>query len=239
MTTKLSRLPAEYLAALRSQRKPGAKVSLSSAARLGRRAVALGLETLDLARIHAQALTTLLRPERSTRFRAGTIARAKAFFAEAVIPIEKTHRAALQADRHLRQVNRTLRQRMAESSVSVRDLKRGIARRQASERVLKKSAKHRHHLLAESRRLEKHARLLTHEFLAAQEGEWQKSSRQLHDQIAQILLGIQVRLLTLKKAARANTGSLKKDIASTQKLVQQSGRTIKQFAHEFGLPHEA
>ena len=100
------------------------------------------------------------------------------------------------------------------------------------------SGKQRTELLEESRRLQQHSRHLTHEILSAQEDEWRKISRQLHDEIAQILLGINVRLLTLKKAAKANTGSLKKEIASTQRLVEKSVRTINQFAHEVGLHHE-
>jgi signal transduction histidine kinase len=117
-------------------------------------------------------------------------------------------------------------------------LKRGIVRRRAADQALKRSGKHGVKLLAESRRLREHLRHLTHEILSAQEDERQKISRQLHDEIAQTLLGINVRLLTLKNAAQANAAGLKKEIASTQRLVKQSVLTINQFAHEFGLHHE-
>jgi signal transduction histidine kinase len=238
MKDKLSRLSEQYLAALHKHLKSSPAASSPPAIRLGRQAVALGLETLDLARIHEQALTTLVAPGGSARTRERTIQRAKTFFAEAVAPIEKTHRAALKADFHFKQLNQTLRQRAVESSDSARHLKQGILQRQAAEAALKQSGRHRAKLLAESRRLQQHSRHLTHEILSAQEAEWHKISHQLHDEIAQILLGINVRLLTLKKAARANTGSLKKEIASTQRLVRQSVRTINQFAYEVGLHHE-
>jgi signal transduction histidine kinase len=124
-----------------------------------------------------------------------------------------------------------------ESSASARRLKRGIVQRQAAEQALEKSGKHRVELLAESRRLQKHFRHLTHELLSAQEHEWHKTSHHLQDEIAQTLVGINIRLLTLKEAAKANTQGLKKEIASTLWLVRQSVRTINGVAHEFGLHH--
>lgn len=236
--TKLSRVSDQYLAALRRHLKPGAKANLEPATRLGHQAVALGLETLGLARIHERALTTLVALGDSGTSSEAMIKRARSFFAEAVAPIEKTHRAGLKADIHLRELNQKLRQRTVERSASARHLKQSILQRQAAEAALKKSGEQRAKLLAESRRLQWHSRHVTHEILSAQEDEWQKIGRQLHDEIAQILLGINVRLLTLKKAAKVNTGSLKKEIASTQRLVRQSVKTINRFAREFGLQHE-
>ena len=79
---------------------------------------------------------------------------------------------------------------------------------------------------------------LTRQLFSAQEDERHKSSHQLQDEIAQLLLGINVRLLTLRKAAKAGAGTFKKEIASTQRLVGQSVRTTNRFAHEFSLHHE-
>jgi signal transduction histidine kinase len=84
-------------------------------------------------------------------------------------------------------------------------------------------------LVKESRRLQKHLRHLTHQILSAQEEERKKISRDLHDEIAQTLLGINVRLLTLKNGATANTESLQKEIASTQRLVKESVKTMSRF----------
>jgi len=80
---------------------------------------------------------------------------------------------------------------------------------------------------------------LTHQILTAQEDKRKKISRDLQDEIAQTLLGINVRLLTLKKEAALNAEGFKKDIASTQRLVDKSVKTIKRFAREFGKHHEA
>ena len=238
MKTGLHRLSEKYLAALRRHTKPGVKSGARSAAQLGRAAVALGLETLDLARIHELAITTLASPDSPAGARKQLIKQAKTFFLEAIAPIEQKHRSARKADAHVEQLRQTLRRRTVESSASARHLQRGIVQRQAAEAALKRSGKQRQQLLAESGRLQKQSRRLTHKILLAQENEWQQVSRQLHDEIAQTLLGIQVRLLALKQAAKVNTGSLKKEIARTQRLVKQSVRNIQKFAQEFGLHHE-
>jgi len=69
------------------------------------------------------------------------------------------------------------------------------------------------------------------------EDKRKRISRDLHDEIAQTLLGINVRLLTLKKEAAFNARGLKKEIVSTQRLVDKSVESIKRFAREFGIHH--
>ena len=58
-------------------------------------------------------------------------------------------------------------------------------------------------------------------------------------EIAQTLMGINVRLLTLKRAAMGNRATLKKKIANTQRLVQESIRSINQFASELDTHKQA
>jgi signal transduction histidine kinase len=238
MKADLSKLSERYLAALRKHLESGSKIGLPPAAGLGRQAVALGLGTLELARIHELALRSQLSPGRPTGRRGGLIKRAKTFFAEVVTPIERTHRAVLLADGEVDRLRGALRQRTLDLSNSTRHLKRGVFQRQAAEAALKKSGKHRTRLLQESRRLQEHLRSVTREMLAAQEDERQRISRQLRDEIAQMLLGVHVRLLALRQGASSHTGNLKKEIASTQRLVKQSARTIQRFAGEFSLEHE-
>jgi signal transduction histidine kinase len=76
-------------------------------------------------------------------------------------------------------------------------------------------------------------RQLTHQVLAAQEDERHKISHELQDEIAQTLLGINVRLLSLKQEARSNTRGLKNEIASTQRLVAKSAQSVRQAARKF------
>jgi signal transduction histidine kinase len=79
---------------------------------------------------------------------------------------------------------------------------------------------------------------MTRQILAANELERKKMSLQLHDDIGQTLLGIHVRLLALKKEVATKYTGLNQEIATTQRLVETAVKTINQFAHEFGIPHE-
>ena len=231
MKRKLTRLSRGYVTALREHLKEVPRGGLQSAHDWGCQAAALELETLDVARIHEDALATL----EASRSRDGLIKRAEIFFAEAITPIEKTHRAALKANVRLRQLSQTLGRRTVDLAASNRSLKQGIVQRKTVEQALRKSGEHSRKLLKESRRQQKHLQRLTHQLLSSQEDKRKKISRDLHDEIAQTLLGINVRLLTLKKEAATDASGLKKEIVSTQRLVDKSVKIIKQFAREFGI----
>jgi signal transduction histidine kinase len=130
----------------------------------------------------------------------------------------------------VRRLKKTLRQRTVELAASQRLRKRGIARCDALEDALRKKAGHDAKLLSESDDLRQCLRNLTRQTISAQEDERATISRKLHDGVAQVLLGIQVRLVALKKEAALNTAGLKKEIASTQRLVEKSARTLERFA---------
>jgi signal transduction histidine kinase len=196
--------------------------------------MALGLETLDLARIHEAALASL----EASSSRDGIIKQAQIFFTEVITPIETTHRAARETNGDLNRLTKTLSRRTAELAVSGRHLKRGIVQRKAAEEALKKSGKHRANLLERSRLMQEHLRHLTHQILLAQEDKRTKISRELHDEIAQTLLGINVRLVTLKQEATVDTKRLKKEIANTRCLVEKSKKTLSRFVRELGKQHD-
>jgi signal transduction histidine kinase len=238
METKLTRLSRRYATALRKHLKRGRRASLRPADRLGRLAMASGLETLDLARIHEIALARLVLPNYSSAIRERMIKRAEIFFAETTTPIETTHRAARETSGDLNRLTKTLGRRTVELAAAGRQLKRGIVQRKAAEEALKKSKKHRTNLLEQSRLAQEHLRQLTHQNLLAHEDTRKKISRELHDEIAQTLLGINVRLLALKREGTANTKGLKKEIANTQRLVEKSKKTLSRFVDELGKDHE-
>ena len=229
MKRTLIGLSRRYVTALRKHLKPGPRASLQPALRLGRRAVALGLETLELARIHERALVTL----QLSNSKNGFIKRAELFFADAITPIVETHRAARQGKMDLNRLNQTLGRRTAELAVTNRQLQRGILRRKTVEAALKQSGIHYTKLLKDSLQLQEGLRQLTHRVLVAQEDERKKMSCELQDEIAQTLLGINVRLLTLKQEARSNTKGLKHEIASTRRLVAKSAQSVRRVAREF------
>lgn len=235
MKRKLTNLSERYYKALKKHLKQGPRAGLRAAHGLGRQAVAIGLETLDVAKIHEKALAALEASSRSD----GLIQRAELFFKETITPIEKIHHNALKAGIRLDQKDRELVRRTVDLAASNRSLKRSIARRKRVEEALKKSGGHSRKVLEESRRLQKHLQKLAHQILTAQEEKRKNMSRDLQDQIAQTLLGINVRLLSLKKEAALNAEGFKKDIASTQRLMDRSVNSIKRFAREFGKDHEA
>jgi signal transduction histidine kinase len=230
MKQKLIQLSQHYVTALRKHLKASAGASLQPALRLGRRAVALGLETLELARIHERTLAAL----EISKSKDGPAKRAEIFFAEAIAPIVETHRAARQSKSELNRLNGTLDRRTAELATTNRQLLRGVIRRRRVEAALKKSGEHYAKLLKESLQLQEALRQLTHKVLAAQEDERKKISRGLHNEIAQTLLGINVRIISLKQEARNNTKGLQNEIASTQKLVLKSAKSVRRVAREFG-----
>ena len=220
---------------MRKHLKQGPRASLQPARGLGREAVAIGLETLDVARIHQEALAAL----EASSSRSGISKRAEIFFTEAIIPIEKTHHAALKANALSNQVNKTLDRLTGDLAISNRFLKQGIAQRKTAEEELRKVGKHYAKLLRESHLLHKHLRHLTHQILSGQETERKKISLELNDEIAQTLLAINVRLLTLKEAAKGNTVNMKKEIANTQQMVKESFESIDRFACELDIHQQA
>jgi signal transduction histidine kinase len=130
-------------------------------------------------------------------------------------------------------LNETLNRRTLELAATNRQLQRGLVRRKSVEAALKKSGEHYTRLLKDSLHLQDGLRQLTHQVLAAQEDERKKVSHELQDEIAQTLLGINVRLLSLKQESRTNTKGLKNEIASTQRLVVKSAKSVRRIAREF------
>jgi signal transduction histidine kinase len=231
-------LARRYGVALQKHLKAGSPPG-AAAANLGRQAVANGLETLDLVRIHERTLAQLVAARGSGALGKLTINRATAFFTEVLAPIEQTHRAATRGNAQMKRLANTLGRNAVDLATSHRELQQDICRRKTAEQALQKSGRDTGTLLAESRRLQQHLRLLTRQILATQEDKRRLASSQLHDEIAQTLLGINVWLLALKATTTANTQSLQKEIASMERLVKKSTRTMRRFAHEFGSHHEA
>jgi signal transduction histidine kinase len=222
-----------YHAALRKHLKQARPATgLRPAIGLGRQAMSAGLKTLDLARIHQQALIALVLPSYSPDTRDVMVRRAGAFFAETITPIEKTHRIAHEANAELDRTIRALNQRAIELATSNRELRLEITRRKAAEKSLRESKLHYSQLLAQSGHMQEQLRLLSRQLLSAQEEERKIISRELHDVIAQTLTSINVELANLKKEAMKNTTDLDRNITRTQRLVERSVDIVHRFARD-------
>jgi signal transduction histidine kinase len=211
MKRKLISLSQGYAKALLRHLKQSSRSSLRSAHELGRTAVVLGIETLDLARMHELAMTTL----NLSGIKNGLAKRAVFFFNEANTLIEQTHQ---QTNGHLGQLKKMLILRTEQLASTNRQLKRGVARRKVMEIAFEKTGRsHRKHL-KESLDLQKRLR---------------KISRELQDEIVQTLLGINVRLLSMKQQAGRSTKGLTEEITNTQRVVLKSAKSVRRVAREF------
>ncbi|HTI71449.1 MAG TPA: histidine kinase [Candidatus Limnocylindria bacterium] len=229
MKQKILELSERYGVALQNHLKQAAPVNFAAALELGRLAVSCRVETLELARIHEQAVLALefLTPKVRTRREAAR------FFDEAITPIVETHRAMRQGRTDLLHVNQDLKLRTAELATANLQLQKGVVQRKNVEASLKMSGLHYSKLLKESLQLQEGLRQLTHRVLTAQEDERKKISIELQDEIAQTLLGINARLVSIKQEAKGDRHGIKSEIESTQRLVARSTQSIKRVARDF------
>ena len=87
-------------------------------------------------------------------------------------------------------------------------------------------------LYVESEFMQKKLRRMARQILSAQEDERRKISRELHDEVVQTLVGINVELAALSTAASLGPNALKSKITRTQRLVEKSVSAVHQFARE-------
>jgi two-component system sensor histidine kinase DegS len=226
------RLTAPYRAALRAHLDPRVPPDVSMAKNLGQATLACGLATLDLAAIHEEAVVALASRYNFANARNGCLRRAGAFFTQALVPLEADRRAIRETNRSLLQRNETLRQHTAALALGNRRLEREITRRKGGE-VKIESAKERYRLLfLESHVLQRKLQHLTRQIISAQEEERRKISRELHDEVVQTLVGINVDLTALANGLTAGTLVLQRKIARTKRLVEHSVHAVHRFARE-------
>lgn len=227
-----ARLSAHYLGALRAHLSRNDREQQTRAGELGRSALAAGLVTLDLARMHEQAVAALAPTHDFARTRNGTLKRAGIFFTQALRPLEVAQRATRETNRQLQQRNALLRRHAAALARGNRRLEREIARREAGEADLRQGRAHYQELLRESQVMQRKLRQLTRQIIVVQEEERKQISRELHDEVVQTLVGINVELAALTKETTAGLHHLKPRITRTQRLVENSVNAVHRFARE-------
>jgi PAS domain S-box-containing protein len=125
-----------------------------------------------------------------------------------------------------------VRRRLEVLAVANRELKQEIVHREKVEVSLKKSEAHYAQLFEQSRQQREELRLLSHRLLLTQEEERKRISRELHDEVVQTLVGINVHLASLSVKGPVNLNDLRKNIARTQRLVEKSVIIVHRFARE-------
>jgi signal transduction histidine kinase len=208
MKTEITPFAQQYQEALRVHLgEPSLDHGPSNAARiLGREAVECGMGVLDIARIHDQAMLVITGESSADASHPPDQPSAGGtFLLESLAAVEVQNEQTHQATSEA--------------------LKRG------EQQLAEKSVRY-DELLAESRLLQAQSQQLAHKILLAQEEERKEISRELHDEVAQILAGVNVRLAALRKIGVLGHQSLEQSILQTQQLVEQSVDTVHRFARK-------
>jgi PAS domain S-box-containing protein len=125
-----------------------------------------------------------------------------------------------------------VRLRLEALAVVNEELRLEIVQRRKVEEALKKSEAHYAQLFKQSRHMQEQLRHLSRQLLLTQEEERKRISRELHDEIVQTLVGINVHLASLTVVASVNLKDLRRKIALTQRLVEKSVTIVHRFARE-------
>lgn len=232
MESNFANFSKSYLVALAKHLKLHSVLMPQVARKLGLRAVKIGLETLDLARIHEEALIALILPHHSESVGDGIILRAGLFFTEAITPLVETHRGALESNAKLKVMLKSLKQRTIELANANKQLKVEITQRKSIEKSLRVSEQTSSQLLTKALLMQDEQKLLSRRLLFAQEDERKRISRELHHVVAQNLAGINLRLGSLKSKSTSNTKDLNEKIEQTQRIVENSVDIVHRFARD-------
>jgi signal transduction histidine kinase len=140
---------------------------------------------------------------------------------------------------HLTVVDATARHQAIEArgrvdvlSAANHELVAEVARRRTAEEALRKSERHARDLLTEAAQLQEKLRLVSHRILLVQEEQRKKLSRELHDDISQLLVGIIVNLGNFTKAASADPSCIRRELPPLRRLVERSVRVVHRFARD-------
>ena len=98
----------EYVAHMHEYIDGGGEKSLKRAYELGREAMAKGIGVLELAALHHEAMTRVMRGAFGTATAAQRIRAAQTYFVESLSPFEMTHRAYRESNEALRLLNERL-----------------------------------------------------------------------------------------------------------------------------------
>ena len=138
---------------------------------MGRMAVKLEMETLEVARLHDQAVASLLPQEADTGEREALTAKAAMFFSEAINPIEQTHPAVREVQADIQEKHLTLAQRTTDLENLNWRLKVQTRERKAFAALHQQKDQASRQLMIDSKLLEKKLQSMARDILSANEVE--------------------------------------------------------------------
>lgn len=230
MTKLHSSLPVTYQGALHEYLADPNEATLRQAYELGRAAMNAGLGVFDLIRLHHQALTDGVLPD-DTQAAVRLAPALEVFLLEALAPFEASNRGIRSAREQLEQLNGVLAERNEALALSNAQLEEEIAIRQQSEATLRESKDHYFELFQQAQAMEENLHDLSAQVFSAQEDERKRISRELHAEIAQALMAVNVTIALLKKKAGANP-AFQRNVAEAEQLLAHSMETVHCFARD-------
>jgi PAS domain S-box-containing protein len=125
-----------------------------------------------------------------------------------------------------------VQRRVDELAATNEHLEKEIVRRHAEEALLRKNEQHALQSLKEAEALQAQLRQMTHQLLMVEENQRKQISRELHDKICQLLVGINVHLALFAKTAASDPSSIRRTLAPLRRLVVSGVKIVHRFARD-------
>ena len=221
-------LGSAYRDALRRHLEGPCEATLQQAFELGRSAMDAGAGIFDLIGLHHQALALGVFPEGSRAVPIRAAPALESFLLGALSPFRGAvgdgdgaweRRCMKQAEQ-----NEVLSQRIARLEEEIEDHRR-------AETAIKESKDHYFRLYQEARAMQANLRELSAQVLSAQEDERKRISRELHDEIGQALIAINVTISMLKRQAISDP-AFQSNVADAERLLARTMEKVHSFARE-------
>ena len=235
MKRKVSNFFESYQKALTNWLHTTGLADLEVARSLHRPWLATGTTLLELAKFHEQTLLSLDLPPSAETDHEGIVVKAASFFAKVITADDTTANDTKENTRSKKTIQK-LSERTSELMASNIQLTAKLKRCEGAEKSLTRSGLHHSKSLEESNLLREQLQRLSRRIIATQEDQRHSMSRQLDNGIAQTLIGINIRLINLKKVVGMSNKNLVRDISLTQRLVTKSTNMVHRFALDLRPP---
>jgi len=131
-----------------------------------------------------------------------------------------------------RRAKEEARRRLEVLTASNSKLNQEIVRRQAIEATLRKNERRALRMTEESLKMQQRMRHFSHQILQVQEKQRKEISRELHDKVGQLLVGINIHLAAFAETASKNPHGIHRTLVPMRRLVEKSLKIVHQFARE-------